>query len=139
MKESFWEKDLLDGSKELGTDSMIDRKAASWTRGRQDIVSVTLFFANTKVTLQSPPVNGEVAKWEQYDGCIFNSSTGKSSVIAREIRCSSHHHSCVLGMRRGRNEITYTLDDKVGSNLPEDSNTFICRIESDGRVELGGL
>lgn len=62
----FWEKFLIDGTTEVGTDEDIDKGLASWTRGKQDICKCILSFENLllDVTIPQPST---IIPWKQKD------------------------------------------------------------------------
>ena len=133
MPESYWKKTLIDGSTETGTDSMIKNKLASWTKGRQDIISVELSFVGKTIILQCPPGEGEPDSWKQFDNFVFNPSTGSSVRLSREVHCTNNW-LCASIEERPDGAYVFTLNDKKG--IPSvDGNCFVCSIEIDGTVK----
>jgi hypothetical protein len=135
MTDSFWKKLLADGSSELGTDSLIEDKVASWTLGRQDIVSTILTFNGMGISLSCPERSGELAVWKQKDGYSMSFSSGKATRLHREVECSTNGYKYVA-MNYSNGLMDFTLNDREGVHLPPETVSVICAIRSDGKVGL---
>jgi hypothetical protein len=136
MTESFWTKKLIDGSSELGSDSLIEARKASWTRGRQDIEEVTLFFAGQKIVFRCPSFGGLCAEWKQTDQNIFSTIQGKTFRCARQVKCrplSSRH----FGVASGSNCSWIIVGEEGPCLLPEGKEWICCTIKSDGSIMVG--
>lgn len=81
--ESFWKKELVDGTIELGTDTMVSLGQASWTKGRQDITQVMLFFSGRLVSVRSECP--DKCRWRVLDHNVCSAITGKDTRIERII------------------------------------------------------
>lgn len=137
MQESYWEKTLADGSKEIGTDSMIDNKIASWTRGRQDIRSASLAFQNNKLTISRYPKYGHFAKWKQLDNFAFNPATASSKRLSREVWCSVEGSSHLRAVKVFDRAVSFSLERESfpGSiPIPPGITWLVCSIGIDGKV-----
>jgi len=132
MKESCWVKTLKDGDTEFGSDVYIERGEASWTRGRQDIISTSLDYVGKRVELRCSSVEGTCAEWKQEDRMIFGASVGKSYRIRREVSCTTLGYPKATIRTRG-NTTTLTL----GTDGPLDiskSGCVSCAIRHDGSI-----
>jgi hypothetical protein len=134
MNESYWKKKLSDGSFELGTDSMIQNRTASWTKGRQDIIHVTLFFAGKIVEVNCSSKDRNLGHWQQYDNFVFRPSVGTSTRVSRELRCMTTWR-CVSLDRPLNNRYIFTLNDYNGCLSEEKKDhCLVCSIKIDGKV-----
>jgi hypothetical protein len=132
MLESFWKKELSDGLVELGTDSMIHNKEASWTRGRQDIISVQLTFNRSFIHLISR-LEGPSSSWDQQDGYCFSANKGQSFRISRSISCSINDNNYLLETKHPLG-FRLELNKKKGIPIPEGVSSIVCSIDINGRV-----
>ena len=136
MTESFWQKKLIDGSFEQGSDSAIKEGKASWTRGRQDIESVFLSFAGQQVKLECPSFKDLCAEWKQSDHNVYSTIEGRTFRHAREVRCRP-----LVGRKFGiakRGEECWVIVGNEGPHcLPAGKEWITCTIRSDGRIIIG--
>lgn len=134
MQESFWAKHLSNGGTEQGTDEAIEKKLASWTRGRQNIISTLLSFAGSTICLQCSPKNQRLAAWKQIDNFVFNPSTGKSERLSREVWCSPNGYQFWDVRRCHDGTMFYSFNDEAGTPVPDYAQFLVCFISADGRV-----
>ncbi len=137
MPESYWRKTLSDNSIEFGHDSNIDKKLASWTRGRQDIVSTKVSFGSSSISITSSPKDNKLSEWGQYDNFSFSAGSGVHTRLSREIRCSVNGYTrlCITKDTAGVYKITnYELNDNIGIHVPSNARYLVCQIEIDGKV-----
>lgn len=136
MSKSFWSKQFIDGSLEVGTDKAIKNGLASWTKGRQDIIRTTLSFNDREFSLRCDPKNGKLASWEQYDNFVFSVSTGQLSRLSREVRCTLNGYKYLfISSSFSRSSNLYHLNDKVGYSIPKNTKVLVCFITMDGKVD----
>jgi len=129
MQESYWMKQLLDGAKELGTDSLITQGKASWSRGRQDILSVTLSFAGTTLRLDCL----EALEWKQFDNYIYSVARGGAFRTSREIICRPKMARGII-IRHKNNEVEIEINPRLGgTKLPGGTEALSVCILSNGR------
>ncbi len=135
MQEGYWKKTLTDGSSEFGYDSAIEKKIASWTNGRQDIVKVDL--SNGSEAIQISSSSKPPSFWRQLDHYCFNPRTGKSSRLARELACSLDDNSRLM-IQRDMGYVYrfthFTLNKERGIEIPNDVSLLVCQIGIDGKV-----
>lgn len=80
-----WIKKFEDDTVELGYDSLIEEKKASWTRGRQDrITCVRLRHDDLFISIKSD-VPGEYHQYDEYESSAF----GETKLIERVIMCKA--------------------------------------------------
>lgn len=72
---SMWVKHFIDGTKEIGTDSDIQKKEASWSRGRLENISYVEI--SNKIVLASLSVPN--TEWHHFDHFIVGVDLGKPS------------------------------------------------------------
>ncbi len=134
--EDFWEKKLADGTVEIGTNSRIEKKLASWTQGRQDIVEATLSFGQGfhKVTLSCPKKDGKLASWEQLDYSVFRPATGASQVLGRSISCTTNGYKFVgVGTDPQTGTKHFDLSDEYGYiAIPHKAEAIVCKVGPTG-------
>ncbi len=135
---SFWYKELDNGSNELGTDEKIAQKIASWSRGAQNIIAVTLEFNDSIVTIKCPKKDGKVANWEQLDGFAFSTLTGISKRVDRQLYCTSNSHQYFNVQKKIRHNsfphLVISFNDSFGESVPSNVDSLVCSITIDGKV-----
>lgn len=138
MPESYWEKRLSDNTLERGTDQMIQDKLASWTKGRQDIMSARLCYAGTAVTIFRFGKDGEFADWKQLDNFVFNPGTGETTRLSRELWCSTEGRPFLHAVRIVDGPASFSLEEKAYRGciaVPESASYLVCSIARDGKVK----
>jgi len=133
----FWNKVLSDGSIEDGSDDLVQKGEASWTKGRQDIVTAYISIDHHILEVKNIVEPDCILQWEQFDNCIFNSVTGQSIRYAREIRCPISFKTKLLITKNNigtEQHIRFYLNNRIGINVPRSKTTLICRIFRDGKV-----
>ena len=127
-----WIKFLSDGSQEEGSDSDIDQKKASWTKGRQDIEKVSLQFNEKKVLLSAD----KEREWFQTDNFIYSSLNGTKR-ISREISCLTKGFKYVVLENTEDSIFTARLNNKKG--LPLISDKITLQIGIEGQIIIFGV
>lgn len=133
-----WRKKLTDSSFELGLDEDIEKGFASWTKGRQDIVSALLSFNKKSIEVKTQDTF-PFDKCEQYDNFCFDPTTGISTRISRELRCSINGYKKIneiKDMANIYNVTSFILNNDYGQQIPNGVTTLVCRIEIDGTVSI---
>lgn len=133
MPNNFWKKELLDGSIELGTDSMILKKKASWTKGRQDIISVIITLNDKFIHLISSP-SPNLSSWKQLDNYCFSTNRSSSLLLSREISCSINNNK-YLKINYLHKGVKFELNKLDGVPIPKDASQIVCIIDINGRVK----
>jgi hypothetical protein len=131
---NFWKKYLSDGTFELGSDVMIKEKIASWSSGRQDIISTEISFGENILEVNTSSVNTKLSKWEQYDNFIFSASMGRSIMLSRTLKCSLDGYSFFYIKKSSQSKTIVFLDNVKGDPIPKNKNFLICSIKEDGSI-----
>lgn len=140
----YWVKIFDDGTTEVGTDSAIASKQASWSRGRlQDIVRVDLATRYNAATLQV----GQT-EWHQFDRFIATVQEGQlqSQLVYRAIQAKilpeflgryliSHDNMWTLVEHGGDLQITESLIGQwITLVMPVDKDPYITLSER-GKID----
>jgi len=135
QQRDFWEKVLVDGSLETGTDKKIQARKASWTKGRQDIVSSVVSLNGRKVALTCPEINGRTASWRQLDHNIMSLQSNMCIRTAREVACSPLEYKFVA-VKKEEKEAFFCLNNESGVQIPKNTEMVIASIDLHGAVKL---
>ena len=134
----YWKKTLSDNSVEVGTDQDILAKKASWTRGRQDILSVELWFNGHQVTLSSSCLSS--LNWKQVDQYIASFQNHGSKRVAREIGCPTedmkYFHVSYDKDSSLKTTVHITLNNTIGTKIPDNTEFIICKIFPNGQIQI---
>lgn len=135
--ESFWKKELVDGTIELGTDTMVSLGQASWTKGRQDIQRVMLHFAGKIVWVRAD--RPEQCKWRLLDRNTCSAMTGENKRVERFLEVSFGDHKMLrrwdLSLPGPQTFFEFHLNDWLGIELSGHKKVLF-RIGSDGTLSV---
>lgn len=134
--ESFWKKELVDGTIELGTDTMVSSGQASWTKGKQDIIQASIYFAGRVVCIRRDTKASGLVAWRQLDRNTWSVIEGRGRRTSRFLEVP------VLGcpfLRRTEylSSIpwtTFELNDRSGTEVPFDTKALRCEVLADGSL-----
>jgi hypothetical protein len=135
MSGDHWIKVLADGTTEYGYDKDIQDKGASWTKGRQDIVSAVVTLGNRKVSLVCPMINNRVGTWEQLDHYICSLNLGEGKRIARELSCNTLEHK-FLQISVLDDSIVFNVNSLAGKPIPDNTNRVYILLKDSGQIQV---
>ena len=137
MNQTLWNKTLSDGTKELGTEELINKGEASWTNGRQDIVECLLSFHGTDVILKCKESNGKLASWKQLDHNFSSMVDNKSWCAARVVSCTILDYKYISLHQDGSSFVAELVNYPTGFEIPKGADTFVCVIDNSGFPQVG--
>lgn len=135
----IWKKLLYDETIEEATEEALLAKKASWTRGRQDIQSATIWLKGRLAIMSFPEASKFKSNWMQTDHNIFSFNDNKSLVIARDLSCQLPEEQMYLEYKTKDNVASFLLstNKNLGQPIPLEHKEVILTLNLNGQVDIG--
>lgn len=135
MSHSYWNKFLVDGTIEAGDDNLIEKGMASWTKGRQDIVAVSMYYANVLLFVS-------YEKKEIYEDSFHQTDLNLGNLVTGE---SIRYGRCISAKTKGCN--SYLIEGNPGAyriklgkglrhNIPQGASTLRAIIDQKSQLTV---